>query len=185
MPLILPPDEAIATEPDELLDLLDALLLAGGSDIDPALYGAEPAPETTGSGRERDRFELALARAALERDLPVLGICRGMELLNVACGGTLDQHLADGRTSPPATPRARSATTRSARAGLARGAGRRRRAGRRCSRTTTRASPGSATVSSPAAGPSRDDVVEAIELPGPPVRARRPLARRGGAPQPR
>src|SRR5204863_9050773 len=61
-------------------------------------YGAEPHPETRGTNPERDRFEIALARAALERDMPVLGICRGMEVLNVACGGTLIQHVDDIRT---------------------------------------------------------------------------------------
>ena len=93
--LLLPPDDAAAEQPGELLDLLDGLMLAGGSDVDPASYGARPDPETRGSWPERDRFELALAHAALERDMPVLGICRGMQLLNVACGGTLVQHLPD------------------------------------------------------------------------------------------
>jgi putative glutamine amidotransferase len=95
LPLILPPDEASASAPEQTLDLLDGLVLSGGADIDPSLYGADPDPRTVGSRRERDRFEIALARGALERELPLLGICRGMELLNVACGGTLDQHLAD------------------------------------------------------------------------------------------
>jgi putative glutamine amidotransferase len=95
LPLILPPDDASAEAPGQLLDLLDGLVLAGGSDIDPASYGAEPDPHTKGSWPERDRFELALAREAIERDMPVLGICRGMQLLNVACGGTLEQHVAD------------------------------------------------------------------------------------------
>ena len=95
MALLLPPDDGAAERPEEMLDLLDGLILAGGADIDPASYGARPHPETRGSWPERDRFELALAHAALERDLPVLGICRGMELLNVACGGTLVQHLPD------------------------------------------------------------------------------------------
>ena len=98
LPLILPPDDESAEFPEQLLALLDGLLLAGGGDIDPTAYGADPAPETTGFRAERDRFELSLARAALERDLPVLGVCRGMELLNVACGGTLVQHLPDAET---------------------------------------------------------------------------------------
>jgi putative glutamine amidotransferase len=91
--LILPPDDVVAESPDELLDMLDALILAGGSDIDPASYGATPHPETRGTRPERDRFELGLGTRALERDMPVLGICRGMEMLNVLQGGTLVQHL--------------------------------------------------------------------------------------------
>jgi putative glutamine amidotransferase len=91
--LILPPDHAAAETPDRVLDLVDALLLPGGSDIDAASYGARPHPETQGARPERDRFELALARRALERDLPLLGVCRGMEILNVALGGTLEQHI--------------------------------------------------------------------------------------------
>jgi putative glutamine amidotransferase len=91
--IILPPDDSVAEAPDELLDLLDGLILAGGSDIDPASYGARPHPETRGSWPERDRFEIALGTRALERDMPVLGICRGMEMMNVIQGGTLNQHL--------------------------------------------------------------------------------------------
>jgi putative glutamine amidotransferase len=91
--LVLPADDAVAEAPDQLLDLLDALLLTGGSDVDPASYGARPHPETRGTSQERDRFELGLAHGAFARDLPLLGICRGMQLLNVTCGGTLEQHL--------------------------------------------------------------------------------------------
>jgi putative glutamine amidotransferase len=93
--IVLPPDEAVVADPDLMLDRVDALLLAGGADIDPASYGAEPHPETKGATPDRDRFELALARRALERDMPVLGICRGMQMLNVALGGSLDQHLPE------------------------------------------------------------------------------------------
>jgi len=92
--VLLPPDAAGTRDPDRLLDIVDALLLSGGADLDPALYGADPEPELQVTNRERDEFELALARRALERDLPVLGICRGMEVLNIACGGGLEQHLA-------------------------------------------------------------------------------------------
>ncbi len=95
LPLLLPADEASAESPDQLLDLLDGLVLAGGSDIDPASYGAPAAAQTKGARIERDRFELALCHGALARGLPVLGVCRGMQLLNVACGGTLEQHLPD------------------------------------------------------------------------------------------
>ncbi|MGA8355644.1 MAG: gamma-glutamyl-gamma-aminobutyrate hydrolase family protein [Solirubrobacteraceae bacterium] len=91
--LMLPPDPHSVQEPEDTLDALDGLMLAGGADIDPATYGQERAPETVGTVRERDAFEIALVRAAIERDMPVLGICRGMQLINVALGGTLHQHL--------------------------------------------------------------------------------------------
>jgi putative glutamine amidotransferase len=93
--LMLPPDEALERDPDEVLDLIDGLILAGGADIDPASYGGAPHPETRGTVPERDGFEIALARRALERDMPLLGVCRGMQLMNVALGGTLLQHLPD------------------------------------------------------------------------------------------
>jgi putative glutamine amidotransferase len=95
LPLVLPASETATESPGELVDLIDGLILGGGADVDPATYGAETDPRTTAQRIERDRFEIALARAALERDVPLLGICRGMELMNVACGGTLDQHLPD------------------------------------------------------------------------------------------
>jgi putative glutamine amidotransferase len=93
--LLLPPDAAAIADPDRVLDLIDGLLLAGGADLDPSSYGAEPHPETAGTVPERDAFELALVARALERDLPFLGVCRGMQVMNVARGGTLNQHLPD------------------------------------------------------------------------------------------
>lgn len=98
LPILVPPDDASAEAPDGLLDLLDALVLAGGSDVDPGSYGDSPHSETGTTWPERDRFELALAHRAVERDMPVLGVCRGMQLLNVAYGGTLEQHLPAVRT---------------------------------------------------------------------------------------
>jgi putative glutamine amidotransferase len=92
---MIPPDPLTARDPDAVLEPLDALLLAGGADVDPASYGAEPHRCTKGTRPERDAAELPLALCALERDLPLLGICRGMQLLNVALGGTLVQHLPD------------------------------------------------------------------------------------------
>jgi putative glutamine amidotransferase len=91
--LLLPPDDEAAERPGPLLDRVDALLLAGGRDLDPLSYGARPHPASGDPSPERDRFELALVSAALERDMPVLGVCRGMQMLNVACGGTLVQDL--------------------------------------------------------------------------------------------
>ena len=93
--LIVPPDDAVLDTPDALLDRIDGLLLAGGADVDPSSYGAAPHPEAGVVWRERDRFEIALIRRAIEREMPVLGACRGMEILNVALGGTLHQHLPD------------------------------------------------------------------------------------------
>jgi putative glutamine amidotransferase len=93
--VLLVPDPVDNEDPAQLLDLIDGLVLAGGADIDPASYGEPAHPETTGTVPERDIFELSLARGAIERDMPLLGICRGMQLLNVACGGTLLQHLPE------------------------------------------------------------------------------------------
>jgi putative glutamine amidotransferase len=93
--LVLPPDEAALDTPDPFLDRVDALLLAGGADVDPATYGSTRHPKTGSTWPERDRFEVALIGRALERAMPVLGVCRGMQIVNVALGGTLVQHLDD------------------------------------------------------------------------------------------
>jgi putative glutamine amidotransferase len=93
--VMLPPDPRAQEDPSPWLDLVDALILAGGADVDPGAYGEEPHPETRGTVPERDAFEIALARGAMERDVPLLGICRGMQVMNVARGGTLIQHLPD------------------------------------------------------------------------------------------
>jgi gamma-glutamyl-gamma-aminobutyrate hydrolase PuuD len=80
---------------DATLDRLDGVVLAPGRDIDPACYGAAPSPSLAATEPERDRFELELVPRVLERGLPVLGMCRGIQILNVALGGTLVQHLGD------------------------------------------------------------------------------------------
>jgi gamma-glutamyl-gamma-aminobutyrate hydrolase PuuD len=80
---------------EETLDRLDGLLFSGGSDLDPELYGQEAHAETNGVVTERDRAEIALLQAALQRDMPVLAVCRGSQVLNVARGGDLVQHLPD------------------------------------------------------------------------------------------
>ena len=87
--------------PRELLERIDALLLIGGADIDPASYGSVREPGTEGTYPDRDRFEIALLSGAIERGLPVLGICRGMQVLNVALGGTLVQDLLDADGDHP------------------------------------------------------------------------------------
>jgi putative glutamine amidotransferase len=92
---MVPPDPWVEAHPDDVLDGLDGLLLSGGADVDPGMYGRERHAKTVNTRPDRDRAEIALARRALERDLPLLGICRGMQVLNVALGGTLVQHLPD------------------------------------------------------------------------------------------
>jgi putative glutamine amidotransferase len=92
-PLVLPPGEPQA---ERLLDLLDGLVLAGGGDIAPGAYGGEPHETIYSVSEERDQFEFSLARAALARhDVPLLCICRGMQVLNVVCGGTLHAHVPE------------------------------------------------------------------------------------------
>jgi gamma-glutamyl-gamma-aminobutyrate hydrolase PuuD len=91
-PLLLPP---VQDAVDDTLDALDGVVLSGGADLDPAAYGHDPHPETIGTRPERDRAELALLEAALARDMPVLAVCRGSQVLNVLRGGDLVQHLPE------------------------------------------------------------------------------------------
>jgi putative glutamine amidotransferase len=98
-PVVLPPNDL---DPAGVLDALDGLVLVGGADINPSVYGHEPHPEALAFSDVRDRAELALLRGALERDMPLLGICRGMQLLNVAAGGDLHQHIPEITPDPAA-----------------------------------------------------------------------------------
>lgn len=98
------PPLGAAPEAAEWLERLDGLLLSGGGDVDPAHFGQRPSPRLGAVDRERDAWELALARGALAAGLPVLGICRGAQVLNVAAGGTLIQDI--GEVNPDALPHA-------------------------------------------------------------------------------
>ena len=94
VPLLLPP-VALPSAAARVVSRIDALVVSGGADVDPGRYGAEPHPRTAGWQPDRDQWELALLTAAEEVQLPVLGICRGMQLMAVHAGGTLDQHTPD------------------------------------------------------------------------------------------
>jgi gamma-glutamyl-gamma-aminobutyrate hydrolase PuuD len=91
-PVLIPPSEDGV---EETLGAVDGIVFSGGSDLDPELYDGEPHEQTFGIVPERDRAELALLEAALARDMPVLAVCRGSQVLNVARGGDLVQHLPD------------------------------------------------------------------------------------------
>jgi len=97
VPLLLPPGEP---HPERVLEVVDGLVLAGGGDIDPAYYGGRPHPTLYLVDPERDQFELRLAREAVQSQVPVLGICRGSQVLNVAWGGDLVPHLPEGEDAP-------------------------------------------------------------------------------------
>jgi putative glutamine amidotransferase len=111
VPLILSPLMRAALA-DRALDAVDGLILTGGEDLEPSWYGAEPSPQLSPPDRERDLFELALFAVARQRRLPVLGICRGIQLVNVAMGGTLFQDLP---TERPGTVEHRPERARDAR----------------------------------------------------------------------
>ncbi len=94
-PIIFPSLDVHVDDPDRLIDLVDGLFLPGGRDLDAELYGSVAHPTNDKPLRVRDELEIALTRLARERDIPILGACRGMQVLNVALGGTLEQHLGD------------------------------------------------------------------------------------------
>lgn len=94
VPVLLPPVAAPGAA-TVVVSRLDALIISGGADLDPATYAEEPHPETAPPRPDRDTWELALLAAAEERGLPVLGVCRGMQVMAVAAGGSLVQHLPD------------------------------------------------------------------------------------------
>jgi putative glutamine amidotransferase len=94
--VLLPPQERLSdADADRLVALFDALVVAGGPDVDPARYGQSAHAAVQSSRPDRDDAELALVRAAVRVDLPLLGVCRGMQVMAVAAGGTLQQHLPD------------------------------------------------------------------------------------------
>jgi putative glutamine amidotransferase len=93
--VLLPPQPVDDVVADRVVDSLDGLIITGGKDVDPTVYGQQPHPETDEPRRDRDAWEFALLDSAIRRRMPVLGICRGAQVVNVALGGTLHQHLPD------------------------------------------------------------------------------------------
>ena len=93
--VLLPPQPVDGAIAEQVIGRLDGLILTGGKDVDPAAYGQQPHPATEEPASDRDEWEFALLRAAIDRRVPVLGLCRGPQVINVALGGTLHQHLPD------------------------------------------------------------------------------------------
>jgi putative glutamine amidotransferase len=163
--VLLPPEKGLTREDAEaVLSRVDALVVAGGADVDPARYGAVPHPLSQRTRQDRDDAEVALLTAAVAAEVPVLGICRGMQVLAVAAGGELDQHLPElvGHTghSPTVDGYGRHGVR------LAEGSWLRRVLGERVDAPThhhqaVRSHPGLV-----AAGWADDGVIEAIETPG-------------------
>lgn len=165
-PILLPPDPEDAADPNGVLGLIDALILTGGAgDLDPALYGEDPHPETGPIQERRDAYELALVRAAIEKRMPVLGICRGAQILNVAYGGGIEQHIPDtlGHDAHRHTPGAFADHDVTLRAGslAARAAGAERNAVKSHHHQGIKSVGGGLL----ATGWAEDDTVEAVEDP--------------------
>lgn len=113
LPLVLTAIEGWEDElAHEAVERIDGLILSGGTDIDPATYGAEREDETQKSDPSRDRFEIALIREARARDLPILGICRGLQILDIAYGGSLRQHSPHSSSALAEIPGIRAEVTR-------------------------------------------------------------------------
>jgi putative glutamine amidotransferase len=108
VPLLVPAVPAVA--PEVIVERLDGLLLTGGGDVDPHRYGATPSPQCGGIDEDRDAREISLVRQAVDAGLPILAVCRGCQVLNVALGGTLTQHLPDVTDLEHLVPEPRSAT---------------------------------------------------------------------------
>jgi putative glutamine amidotransferase len=153
------------SDPKRVVERIDGLVLAGGLDLDPSLYGGGVTGETTLLDPEQDAFDIALVRTAIAQGVPVLGTCRGHEVLNVALGGTLHDHRREGHNErgEPAARRAHGVST-------ADGSVLRRLYGERASvnslhhQAVALVAPGARVTAR-----SDDGVVEAIELPGHPV----------------
>lgn len=94
-PVVITPRSFDTHDASELMSRFDSLLLTGGPDVDPRLYGQQPSPHVYGVSPEQDHFEASLLKAAIANEIPVLAVCRGMQLTNVVLGGTLIQHLGD------------------------------------------------------------------------------------------
>lgn len=111
--VLLPPQPAERDVIARVLETIDALVVTGGRDVDPTSYGQDPHPMTDTPANDRDAWEFALVRGALERGLPLLGICRGAQVLNAVLGGTLHQHLPDvvGHTRHQTAPAVFMTTT--------------------------------------------------------------------------
>lgn len=164
VPVLLPPAAGAAAA---AVDGVHGLLLSGGADIEPARYGAEPHAKTEGWRRERDAWELDLLSAALDRQVPVLGLCRGAQLLNVGFGGTLVQHVPDQvghsrhRPAPAVLGKETIAVTPGSRLADVLG----REASVPCYHHQGIGQPGEGLV---VVARSADGVVEAVERPGEP-----------------